>query len=156
MKKSIVVCLTALALLSASSPAATLARGAGDAQLREEVVARVNKAHAENRRVQVKFKKEFAWFKEEVTLTGRVGEVREKGFTFEPDDKDYVAFLKGKGMVAAVLYDDVASVRYPSKVKKFFKDVGKGVGIGAMGVGAFFVVMPIYGVLALLGELPSC
>jgi hypothetical protein len=155
MKKSILTCLAALALLTASSPAA-LAKGAGDEQRREEVVARVKKAQAERRHVQVKFKKEFAWFKEEVTLSGRVGEVREKGFTFEPDDKDDVAFLKGKGLVAAVLYDDVASVRYPSKVKKFFKDVGKGVGIGAMGVGAFFVVMPVYGVLALLGELPSC
>jgi hypothetical protein len=151
MKKSILAGLAALALLSAA-PRAAQAKGDGDVQPREEIVARVKKAQAERRRVRVRFKKEFAWFKEEVTLAGRVGEVREKGFTFEPDDKDSVAFLKGKGMVAAVLYDDVASVRYPSKVKKFFK----GVGIGVMGAGAFFVVMPVYGVLALLGELPSC
>jgi hypothetical protein len=156
MRKSILVCLATLALLSAASPRAALAKGAGDEQPREEVVARVKKAQAERRRVRVTLRKEFSWFKQEVTLTGRVGEVREKGFTFEPDDKDDVAFLKGKGMVAAVLYDDVASVHDHSKVKKFFKDLGKGAGIGAMGAGAFFIVMPVYGVLALLGELPSC
>ncbi|HEX8147199.1 MAG TPA: hypothetical protein VF591_08475 [Pyrinomonadaceae bacterium] len=148
MKKSILAGLAALALLSAAPRAAL----AGDGQRGDEVVARVKKAHAEGRRVRVKFKKEVFWFKEEITVTGRVGEVRERGFTFEPDDKGDAAFLKGKGLVAAVRYEDVASVHYPSKMKKFFK----GVGIGAMGVGAFFVIMPTYGVLALLGELPSC
>ncbi|HEX8720483.1 MAG TPA: hypothetical protein VF736_07635 [Pyrinomonadaceae bacterium] len=152
MSKAILTCLAALALLLSAAVRAGLAKGDGGGQPREEVVARVRKAQAERRRVRVTFKKEFSWFKEEVTLTGRVGEARERGFTFEPDDKDDVAFLKGKGMVAAVLYDDVASVRYPSKMKKFLR----GVGIGAMGVGAFFIVMPVYAVEALLGELPSC
>ena len=151
MRKSILVCLAALALLAAA-PRAALAKGDRGGQPREEVVARVRKAQAERRRVRVTFKKEFGWFKEEVTLTGRVGEARERGFTFEPDDRDDVAFLKGQGLVAAVLYDDVASVRYPSKMKKFLR----GVGIGVLGAGAFFIVMPAYGVLALLGELPSC
>lgn len=156
MRGSTFACLATLALLWAAAPSAALAKGGGKGQTREEVVARVKKAQAERRRVRVTLRKEFSWFKEEVTLTGRVGEVREKGFTFEPDDKDDVAFLKGKGMVAAVLYDDVTSVQYRSKVKEFFKDLGKGVGVGAMGVGAFFVVMPVYGVQALLGDLPSC
>jgi hypothetical protein len=150
MRKSILVSLAALALLSAA-PRAALAKGAGDGQPREEVVARVKKAHAENRSVRVTFNKEFTWFKEEVTVTGRISEVREQGFTFVPDDKADAAAWKATGR-GAVRYEEIVSVRYPSKVKKFFK----GVGIGAMGAGAFFVVMPVYGVLALFGELPSC
>jgi hypothetical protein len=87
-----------------------------------------------------------------MNLLGRVGEIREKGFTFEPDNKADADALKGMNMVAAVLYEDVASVQYPSKVRKFFK----GLRMGAVGVGAFFIVMPIYGVQALLGNLPDC
>lgn len=150
MRKSILVCLTALALLSAAPPAA-LANGAGDVQGREEVLARVKKAQAERRSVRVRFRKEFSWFKEEFTVTGKVGETRENVFVFVPDDKNSAAAWKATGE-DVVRYEDVVSVRYPSKVKKFFK----GVGIGAMGAGAVFVVMPVYGVLALLGELPSC
>ena len=150
MRKSILVCLAALALLSAA-PRAALAKGAGDVQGREEVVARVKKAQAERRSVRVRFRKEFSWFKEEYTVTGKVGEVRENVFIFVPDDKDSAAAWKVTGK-DAVRYEDVVSVRYPSKVKKFFR----GVGLGAAGAGAFFVVMPMYGVLALLGELPSC
>jgi hypothetical protein len=150
MRKTILSCLAALTLLSAA-PRAARAKGAGDEQSREEVVARVQKAHAEKRSVRVTLRKELFWFKEEVTVTGRVGEAHEKGFVFVPDNKDDAAAWKATGR-GAFSYEDVVSVRYPSKVKKFFK----GVGIGAAGAGAFVVVMPVYGVLALLGELPPC
>src|SRR3954464_15502682 len=86
MKKSILTCLAALALLSAAAPV-TFGKGAGDEQPREEVVARVKKARAENRSVRVTFHKEFTWVKEEFTETGRISEVSEQGFTFVPDDK---------------------------------------------------------------------
>jgi hypothetical protein len=147
MRRSILTCLAALALLAMAAPSGALARGGqagGQVTLPDtEVVARLRDARTKNRRVEVKFKNT-------VTLTGRVGEVRERGFTFEADNRDDADVLKG--MVAAVLYDDVASVHYPSKLKKFFR----GVRTGLVGTGAFFVVMPIYGVQALLGDLPSC
>jgi hypothetical protein len=149
MRRSILTCLAALALLPAVAPSAALAQGGEEgkqAKLPDTgVVARLKRARAENRRVEVKFKNT-------VALTGRVGEVRERGFTFEPDNREDADALKGMGMVAAVLYEDVASVRYPSKLRKFFQ----GVRTGLVGTGAFFVVMPLYGVKALLGDLPSC
>jgi hypothetical protein len=144
VSKRILVCLAALVLLLAT-PSVMLAKGSGNEPDREKVLARLQKAQAEKRRVELKFKNR-------VTLVGRVGELREKGFTFEPDNKADADALKGMHMVAAVLYEDVASVQYPSKMRKFFK----GVRTGFIGAGAFFVVMPIYGVQALLGDLPSC
>lgn len=145
MTKTILTCLAALALLSAAAPSSSLAEGGGDEARREKVVARLSKARAENRRVELKFKNK-------VTLTGRVGELRERGFTFEPDNAGDADALKGMGMVAAVLYEDVASVRHPSKIRKFFN----GLRTGVIGAGAFFIVMPVYGVQALLGDLPKC
>jgi hypothetical protein len=144
MKKGILVCLTALALLSAT-PCAALARGGGDKHGSEKVLAGLKKAQLKNRRVEVNLKNG-------VNLLGRVGELRERGFTFEPDNPADADVLKRMNMVAAILYEEVGSVRYPSKVRKFFKGVGKGFEIAGMAV-AF---IPVYGVLALLGDLPSC
>lgn len=150
MKKSILVCLAALALLSAA-PGAAFAQGGREARRKEEVVAHLKKARSENRRVIIHFKEGY-------DVTGRVGELRERGFTFEPDSKDDAdilkgaAILKGTEMVVGILYEDVAGVQHPSKVRKFFK----GLRTGAIGVGAFFVIMPVYGVQALLGNLPDC
>ena len=144
MKRSILACLATLALLSAA-PHAAYAKSIGDEPPREDVVARLKKAQTEHRRVEIKLSNK-------VRLVGRVGELREQGFTFEPDNKDDAAVLKGMNMVAAVLYENVASVQYPSKMKRFFK----GVRTGFIGAGAFFVVMPVYGVQALLGNLPDC
>ena len=145
MKKSILTCLAALALLSAAPPRAALARGVGDRPVSEKFAARLKKAQAENRRVEVKLKNG-------VNLLGRVGEVRERGFTFEPDNKADADALRGMNMVAAVLYEDVAVVQYPSKARKFFK----GLGFGFRAAGEIVAFLPVYGVLALLGELPSC
>jgi hypothetical protein len=46
----------------------------------------------------------------------------------------------------------VVGVQRPSKLRKFFK----GLRTGVVGAGAFFIVMPIYGVQAMLGDLPEC
>jgi len=143
MRKSILVCLAALVLL-ATAPGAALARGGADEAGREKkFIARLHKARAENRRVEVNLKNG-------VNLLGRVGEVRERGFTFEPDNQEDADALRGMNMVAAVLYDDVDSVRYPSKVRKLFKGFGKGFAIAGMAV-AF---LPAAGVLTLLGHPP--
>ncbi len=147
MRKSILVCLAALALLAAATPSGAYAQGGQEgapaAPPDAKVVARLKKARAENRRVEVNLKNG-------VNLLGRVGEVRERGFTFEPDNQDDADALRGLNMVAAVLYDDVDSVRYPSRVRKFFKGVGKGFAIAGMAV-AF---LPAAGVLTLLGHPP--
>ena len=145
MTKSILSLLAALVLLATPSGAYAQGgqEGAPVAPPDTKVVARLKKARAENRRVELNFKNA-------VTLTGRVGEVRERGFTFEPDNKDDADALSGMGMVAAVLYDDVDSVRYPSKMRKFFKGFGKGFAIAGMAV-AF---LPAAGVLTLLGHPP--
>ena len=141
MRRSILTCLAALVLLAT---AAANVRGQNATGV-EGVAARVRKARDENRRVIIKFKNG-------VYVTGRVGETRERGFTFEPDSRDEADVLKGMGMVAAVLYEDVAAVERPSKLKKFFR----GVRMAFIGAGAFFIVMPVYGVQALLGDLPEC
>ena len=144
MRTTILSCLAALTLLSAA-PSAALARDGKDERRREEVLARLRKARAENRRVIIRLKEGYG-------LTGRVGEIYEKGFTFEPDNKDDAELLNGSNMVAGIFYENVMGVQHPSKMRKFFK----GVRTGLVGAGAFFIVMPIYGVQALRGELPKC
>ena len=144
MRKAILSCLAALALLTAV-PTATLAKDDKDEHRREEVLARLKKARAENRRVIIHLKRGYG-------LTGRGGEIYEKGFTFEPDNKNDAELLKGSDMVAGIFYDDVKGVEHPSKLRKFFK----GVGIGLVGTGAFFIIMPVYAIQALRGDLPSC
>lgn len=145
MKKSMLSCLAALALLSAATPLAARAGGRQNATAAAETVARLQKARAENRRVVIRFKNG-------ASVTGRVGEVRDRGFTLEPDSADDALVLKGENAVAAVLYEDVAAVQYPSKMRKFFK----GVRFGFMAAAALVIVPPIYGVEALLGRLPEC
>lgn len=144
MKKSILVCLAALALLSAAAPAARAQGDASEAR-RAEVVARVNDARAKNRRVTIKFKNG-------ASVTGRVVEVRERGFTFQPDGYEGRRVLSEQQAFAAVLYEKIAAVEHPSKVKRFLKQVGLGF---AMAGGAI-IILPVYGVAALLGQLPSC
>ena len=147
--KSILTCLAALVLLSAIAPSEALAQGGqegGQVTLPDtKVVARVNAARARNRRVTIKFRNGG-------DVTGRVGEVRERGFTFEPDGLG--PELGRQNAAAVIFYGDVASVRHPSKVRSFFKKVGYGLGMA----GAFAVVAPINGVAILLGgsSIPGC
>lgn len=148
MKKSIITCLTVLALLWAA-PAPSLARGGQEGERLTprgaEVLARLRGARAKGRRVTVKFK-------DGADVTGRVGELRERGFTFEPDGLG--PELRRQNAAAVILYENVASVRHPSKVKGFFKKVGYGLGLA----GAFAVVAPLNGVAILLGgsSIPGC
>ncbi|MBV9924665.1 MAG: hypothetical protein JOZ96_06440 [Acidobacteria bacterium] len=147
MTKGMLRCLAALVLLSSAVAApAAFAGGVGNEQgHKEKLVAHLKKAQAEQRRVEVSLRNG-------AHLLGKVGEVRERGFTLEPDDRAEADALKAKSMVAAVLYEEVSSVQYPSKTRKFFK----GLGLGFRFAGEFAAFLPVYGVLALLGELPSC
>ena len=147
--KSILTCLAALVLLATAAPSGALARGGqGGAQVTPpdaKVVARLKKAHAERRRVTLKLK-------EGASVTGRVGELRERGITFEPDGLG--PELRRQNAAAVILYENVASVDHPSKVKGFLKKVGYGLGIG----GAFVLLAPLNGVAILLGgsSIPGC
>ena len=145
MAKTILSCLMALALLSAAAPRAARAQGGRGAARDEKVVARLKKARDENRRVIIRFK-------DEASLTGRVGELRERGFTFEPDNKDDALELKGRNTVAGVLYEDIKTVQYPSKVREFFK----GVRYGLLGAGGTVIFLPYATVMALLGREICC
>src|ERR1700749_1459577 len=117
MRKSILVCLAALVLLSAAAmPSAAFGQSARDARRREEIVTHLKKARSENRRVILRFKNG-------ADVEGRGGELREKGFTFEPDKEEDANDLRSMGATAAVLYEEVQSVEHPSKVRKFFKGV---------------------------------
>jgi hypothetical protein len=142
MKKSILACLAALVLLPA--PAASAQQGRG-APRDAEIVARLKKARAENRRVTV-------GFKQGMNVTGRVGEIREKGFTLEPDSEHDALVLKGQDTVAGVLYEDVKTVQYPSKMRKFFK----GARYGLLGVGGTVIFLPYAIVMAALGREVCC
>jgi hypothetical protein len=149
MRRSLLTCLAALALLSAVAPSAALAQGVEEGKQARppdaKVAARVKDARMKNRRVTVKFK-------DGASVTGRVGELRERGFTFEPDGLG--TELRRQNAAAIILYGDVASVRHPSKVRSFFKKVGYGVALG----GAYAIVAPLNGVAILLGgsSIPGC
>jgi uncharacterized membrane protein YfcA len=146
MKKSILACLAALALLSAAvMPSAALGQSARDARRKEEVITHLKKARSENRRVLIRFKNG-------VDVTGRVGELRERGFTFEPDNEEDANDLKGMGVTAAVLYENIQGVEHPSKVRKFFK----GVRYGLLGAGGTVIFLPYVAVMALLGREVCC
>jgi hypothetical protein len=149
MRKSILTCLAALVLLATAAPSGALARGGqegGQVTLPDtKVVARLKDARTKNRRVTVKFK-------DGASVTGRVGELRERGFTFEPDGLG--PELRRQNAAAVIFYGDVASVQHPSKVRSFFKKAGYGLGMA----GAFAVVAPINGVTLLLfgSTIPGC
>ena len=105
----------------------------------------MKKARAENRHVIIRFE-------DEMSVTGRVGELRERGFTFEPDNEDDALELKGRNTVAGVLYEDIKTVQYPSKVRKFFK----GVRYGLLGAGGSVIFLPYAAVMGLLGREICC
>jgi hypothetical protein len=145
MKKSILTCLAALALLSAAAPSAALGQSGRDARRKEEVITHLTKARSENRRVIIRFK-------DGADVTGRVGELRERGFSFEPDGLS--PELRRLNAAAVILYENVASVQHPSKVRSFFKKVGYGLELA----GAYAVVAPLDGVTLLLfgSTIPGC
>jgi len=144
MKKGILVCLAALALLSAAAVAGRAQENANEAR-RARVLTRLKDARATGRRVTINFK-------DGARVTGRVGELRERGLTFEPDGLS--PELRRLNSAAVILYADVASVEHPSKVRSFFKKVGYGLALG----GAYAIVEPLNGVAILLGgsSIPGC
>ena len=147
--RSFLTGLAALVLLAAAAPSGALARGGQEGGRvtppDTKIVARVKDARDKHRRVTVKLK-------DGASVTGRVGEMRERGFTFEPDGLS--PELRRQNTAAVILYEDVASVRHPSKVRSFFKKVGYGVALG----GAYAVVGPMNGVTLLLfgSTIPGC
>jgi hypothetical protein len=145
MRKNILVCVAVLALLSAASPTASLAQGGAGESRRAEVLARLQDAKAKARRVEIKFKSG-------ALIVGKVGELRERGFTFEPDGLSEE--LRRQNAAAVILYEELSSVQYPSKVRRFFKKVGYGLAVG----GAYALIMPLNGVAILLGgsSIPGC
>jgi len=147
MRKGILVCLAALALLSATSAAhAQGGREGGRVTPHEaKVAARLKEARDKGRRVTINFR-------EGGSVTGRVGELRERGLTFEPDGLS--PELRRLNRTAVILYEDVDSVQYPSKVRSFFKKVGYGLAVG----GAYAVVAPLNGATLLLfgSTIPGC
>jgi uncharacterized membrane protein YfcA len=145
MRKHILTCLAALVLLSAAAPGASLAQGNPGEARREKVITHLKKARSENRRVLIRFKNG-------VDVTGRVGELRERGFTFEPDNEEDANDLKGMGVTAAVLYENIKGVEHPSKVRKFFK----GIRYGLLGAGGTVIFLPYVAVMALLGREVCC
>ena len=149
MKKGILVGLTTLALLATAAPSGALAQS-GQGGLRAappnaKAVARLQEAQEERRRVTINFKSGGS-------VTGRVGELRERGLTFEPDGLG--PELRRQNAAAVILYEDVGSVQHPSKVRSFFKKVGYGLALG----GAYAVIGPLDGVTLLLfgSRIPGC
>lgn len=82
MKQSILACLTALALVAMAAPAGALAQsGQGSRRVTPpdaKVMAHLREARTKNRRVTINFRSGGS-------VTGQVGEPRERGLTFEPD-----------------------------------------------------------------------
>lgn len=138
MKKRVLVCVAALALLSAARPAALAQEGGGDAGRGGRVLTHLKEARARDRRVEIEFKSG-------ARIVGKVGELRERGFTFEPDGLSDE--LRRQNAAAVILYEELSSVQYPSKVRRFFKKVGYGLALG----GAYAVIAPLDGVALLLG-----
>jgi hypothetical protein len=148
MKKHILVCLTALVLLAAASrpaPAQGGQEGGRLAPREAKVSARLREAQEEGRRVTINFRAGGS-------VTGRVGELRASGLTFEPDGLS--PELRRQNAAAVILYADVASVQNPSKVRSFFKKVGYGLALG----GAYALITPVNGVTLLLfgSTIPGC
>jgi hypothetical protein len=152
MKRRLISCLLAAAFLAAASPEGAAAQGGTKP---EEVKARAAEAQSEGKVVVVKLraggrvlvgKKELPYeIRRGDSFGGRIREVREKDFTLVESD--------GRTEIASVIsYDDVLSVYHPSRFKKALKIVGR----TSLGVSLMPVLLPLYGILALTGQLPSC
>ena len=152
MRQKAIPALIMMAILAAPSSAATAGRGAPTA---DEIKVRAAAARSEGREVVVKLRagakiligeKELPFeFMRRASLSGKIKEVREKDFTLAQKDG------RAGEITTVVSYDDVLSVKRPSGFKKALKNVGK----YSLGGAAVPVVLPLYGVMALLGRLPD-
>lgn len=153
MRRKVIATLVLTALLS--SPL-TAGAAANDARRAEEIRARAAEARAKGREVVVHLragarilvgKKELPFESARAYgLSGKIREVREKDFVLaEPDGRS--------GEIASVIsFDDVTGVEHPSR----FKKVLGGIGRVSLGVAVAPVILPLIGVLALIGQLPEC
>ena len=154
MKQKIVPLLIMMALLAA--PLTVCAAGQNSLTV-NEVKARAAEAQSKSREVVVKLRpgtkiligdKAFPFeFLRSASLSGRIGEMRENDFTLSSTSQR-------TGEVRAVIsYADVSSINHPpSGFEKVLKNIGKYSLLGAGG----FAILPLYGVMALLGRLPRC
>jgi hypothetical protein len=146
MRRTILSCLAAFAILTAAVPGRAAAGDNSRRQLTpDEVAALVKSAKEKGRRVTVRFKNGSRF-------SGTVDEVRERGFTVIPYNFAARMSLKSQDAAAAVLYEDVASVEREPKVKRFFRKVGEGFALGGLTV----VILPVFMVAAVLGKVPDC
>jgi hypothetical protein len=145
MRRTILSCLAALAILTAAAPGRAAGKDSRRQLTPEEVAAQVKTAKEKGRRVTVRFKNGSRF-------SGTVDEVRERGFTVIPYNFAARMSLKRQGEAAAIFYEDVASVERESKVKGFFRKVGEGFALGGLTV----AILPVYMVAAVLGKAPSC
>jgi hypothetical protein len=85
-------------------------------------------------------------FSRNESLGGKIKEMREKDFTL-------ISGKSGQDEFAMVIsYDDVLSIRHRSA----FEKVLRGVGRFSLGVAGGAIVIPVYGILALLAREPEC
>jgi hypothetical protein len=145
MRRTILSCLTALAILAAAVPGLAADDNSRRQLTPDEVAALVKNAKEKGRRVTVRFKNGSRF-------SGLVDEVRERGFTIVPYNFAARMSLKAQGEAAAIFYEDVASFERESKVKVFFRRVGEGFAIGGVTV----ALMPVFMVAAVLGKVPDC
>ena len=145
MRRNILSCLAALAILAAGLPGLAAGDGSRRQLTPEEVAALAKTAMEKGRRVTVRFKNGSR-------LIGTVDEVRERGFTITPYNFAARMRLKGEDVAAAILYEDVASIERETKSKRFFRKVGEGFALGGVTV----AILPVYMVAAVLGKVPGC
>lgn len=153
MKRKVNTLLIIVALVTAPL---TVGAAGQNAIIVDEVKARAAEAQTKGKEVVVKVRsgarillgsKAFPFdFIRSTSLSGRVTEIREKDFTFSSTSAR-------TGEVTAVInYADVLSIKHPSGFAKALKSVGKYSLLGA----ALPAILPLYGVLALMGRLPKC
>lgn len=122
----------------------------------DEVKTRVAEAQTKGKEVVVKLRpgtrilvgnKALSFeFIHRASLSGRIKEIRETDFTFSDTN------ARTGEVTAIISYSDVLSIKRPSGFEKALKSVGR----FSLGVLAIPVVLPLYGLLALMGELPTC
>lgn len=152
MKQKVVSLLIVWALMAAAFTADVTGQSRGTT---EEVKIRAAEYQSKGKEVVVRVragakilvgKKEFPFaFSENANLSGRVKELR---------DKDFVLAEKGghTEITAVISYDDVLNIKHLSGFEKTFKGVGR----ISLGLIAIPVVLPLYGIMAMLGRLPEC
>ena len=153
MKQKVKSLLIIMALLA--SPLTAGAAGQAGMTV-DEVKGRAAEAQAKGKEVVIKVRpgttilvgnKAFPFeFIHSASLSGRVKEMRENDFTFSSTDSH-------TGEVTAVIsYADVLSIKHPSGFAKALKNIGK---YSLLGM-AIPVILPLYGIMALIGQLPKC